>query len=225
MDRQSWIASAPGYLLPAPVLSKLFRRLMCERLTALHAGGRLRFFGAHAGLAEAAAFQTFLKPLRRIRWYVNLKAPFAGPDQVLRYLARYTHRVAIANSRLIAFDGKRVTFKYKDYRADGAARQKLMTLDAGEFIRRFLLQLLPDGFHRSRHYGFLANGVRVAAIAKARALLGVSTPQAPCADEAPASDTAPPCPCCGGRMIVVERFERGATAHRAPAAPIRIDTS
>ena len=142
LDGQSWISSRPRYLLPVPVLARLFRRLMCERLAALHRAGKLVFFSDHTSRADHKAFQAFLKPLRAIDWVVYAKAPFAGPDQVLRYLARYTHRVAIANSRLIAFDGARVSFRYKNYRADGAARQKVMTLDVGEFIRRFLLHVL-----------------------------------------------------------------------------------
>jgi hypothetical protein len=162
-----------------------------------------------------------LKPLHRAEWVIYAKPPFAGPDQVLSYLARYTHRVAIANSRLVAFDGAHVSFKYKDYRANGEARRKLMTLGANEFIRRFLLHLLPDGFHRIRHYGFLANGVRVASIAKARAALQAIPPEQP----ASANDAyAAPCPCCGGRMIIVERFERGASSRYAPRA-FRIDSS
>jgi hypothetical protein len=221
---QKWISSRPKYLLPAPVLSRLFRRLMCERLTALHGAGRLHFFGDHAGLADAAAFQAFLKPLRRIRWYVHLKAPFAGPDQVLRYLARYTHRVAIANSRLIAFDGKRVTFKFKDYRLTGAAQYKQMTLDAHEFLRRFLLHVLPSGFHRIRHYGLLANSGRADNLVKARTLLGASAPPPP-ADAKP--DAPAPCPRCGGRLALIEIFERGAAPKSllCALAPEKIDSS
>ena len=225
LDGQSWISSRPRYLLPVPVLASLFRRLMCERLAALHRAGELIFFSAHAGLADTAAFQAFLKPLRAIDWVVYAKAPFAGPDQVLRYWARYTHRVAIANSRLIAFDGAHVSFRYKDYRADGAERQKIMTLGVDEFIRRFLLHVLPDGFHRIRHVGFLANGGRVAAIAKARALLNVPSPEPQPADAGGADAAAAPlCPKCGGPMLVVERFERGV-APRYSQPTVRIDTS
>lgn len=225
LDGQSWISSRPRYLLPVPVLASLFRRLMCERLAALHAAGKLIFFSHHAGLADSAAFQAFLKPLRAIDWVVYAKAPFAGPDQVLRYLARYTHRVAIANSRLIAFDGAHVSFRYKDYRADGAERQKIMTLGVDEFMRRFLLHVLPDGFHRIRHVGFLANGGRVAAIAKARALLGVPAPEPLPADAGGAdAAAAPPCPQCGGPMLVVERFERGVAPRYRPSS-VGIDSS
>jgi hypothetical protein len=220
-DGTRWIAFRPGFFLPVRVLSRLFRRLMLQRLLKAHAQGALHFFGDHGALHDTEAFRAFLKPLHRAEWVIYAKPPFAGPDQVLSYLARYTHRVAIANSRLVAFDGAHVSFKYKDYRANGEARRKLMTLGANEFIRRFLLHLLPDGFHRIRHYGFLANGVRVASIAKARAALQAIPPEQP----ASANDAyAAPCPCCGGRMIIVERFERGASSRYAPRA-FRIDSS
>lgn len=220
-DGTRWIACRPGFFLPVRVLSRLFRRLMLQRLFKAHTKDALHFFDNHVALHDIDAFRAFLKPLHRAEWVVYAKPPFAGPDQVLSYLARYTHRVAIANSRLVAFDGARVSFKYKDYRTNGEARRKLMTLGAGEFIRRFLLHVLPDGFHRIRHYGFLANSVRVAAIAKARAALEVAQPEQP----APATDAyAAPCPCCGGRMIIIERFERGASSRYAPRA-FRIDSS
>ena len=223
-DGARWISCRPGFFLPVRVLSRLFRRLMIERLVAAHAKGSLHFFGAQAALHDADAFSAFLKPLSRTEWVVYAKAPFAGPDQVLSYLARYTHRVAIANSRLVTFDGQRVSLRYKDYRANGEARRKIMTLDAGEFIRRFLLHVLPDGFHRIRHYGFLANGVRVEAVAKARTLLGAvaTDPPAPSVEPEP---FAMPCPCCGGRMIVVERFARGDTMQQAPRFEFWIDSS
>jgi hypothetical protein len=220
-DGTRWVACRPGFFLPVRVLSRLFRRLMLQRLAKAHARGALHFFSDHVALADAAAFRAFLKPLARAEWVVYAKAPFAGPDQVLSYPARYTHRVAIANSRLIGFDGERVSFKYKDYRASGEARRKLMTLDAGEFIRRFLLHVLPDGFHRIRHYGFLANGARADAIAKARTLL--AAPDEPASAVEPEASAAP-CPCCGGRMIIVERFEPGAASRYAPPT-LRIDTS
>ncbi len=222
LDGTRWIACRPGFFLPVRVLSRLFRRLMCARLAAAHAAGKLNFIGNQATLADAGAFAAFMKPLSRAEWVVYAKPPFAGPQSVLAYLARYTHRVAIANSRLLGFDGARVSFKYKDYRANAEARRKIMSLDSGEFIRRFLLHVLPDGFHRIRHCGFLANGVRAGAIAKARALLGAATPDQP-ASSADTEAYAAPCPCCGGRMIVVERFERGAAPRHALA--FRIDTS
>ena len=225
---QRWISCRRGFFLPVRVLSRLFRRLMIERLAAAHAAGRLQFFGDHASLADTEAFTAMLKPLRKIEWVVYAKRPFAGPDQVLSYLARYTHRVAIANSRLIAFDGARVTFKVKDYRKPGAARYGQMSLDAHEFIRRFLLHVLPDGFHRIRHYGLFANGSRADNIAKARALLGDATPtteQGATTEPAPAEPA--PCPCCGGRMILIETFERGASPRSWRCAPIieAIDSS
>ena len=190
--------------------------------------GALQFFGANAALKDEDAFRKFLKPLRRVDWFVYAKRPFAGPDSVLSYLARYTHRVAIANSRLVAFDGDRVRFKWKDYRRDGPARYGVMTLDAHEFIRRFLLHVLPDGFHRIRHYGLFANPARDDTIAKARALLAEKAEPTLGPNKAPAEPTPPiPCPCCGGPMILVEVFERGVIPKawsRAPA-PQWCDTS
>jgi Putative transposase/Transposase zinc-binding domain len=235
-DGTRWIACRPGFFLPVRVLAKLFRRRMLERLTAAHARGQLRFFGEHATLTDDRAFTALLAPLKKTKWFVYSKRPFAGPQAVLAYLSRYTHRVAIANSRLIALDDAGVTFKWKDYRADGRARSKTMTLATHEFIRRFLLHVLPSGFHRIRHYGLFANGQRRAAIARARQLLDAATAEAAateCADndnEAEAGDkTATPaqrCPCCGGRMIVVETFAAGITPrHRPPGVAIRIDTS
>jgi Putative transposase/Transposase zinc-binding domain len=227
-DGQRWIACKPRFFVFVGVLSQLFRRLMCQRLAAAHAQGALQFFGDNAALHDADAFRAFLKPLRRTKWVVYAKRPFAGPDQVLSYLARYTHRVAIANSRLVAFDGARVRFKWKDYRRDGRARYGVMTLDAHEFIRRFLLHVLPDGFHRIRHYGLFANANRVENLAKARALLGPPKEPAPMQDTVPAQPTpSTPCPCCGGRMILVEIFEYGAMpkAWSPPPTPHWCDTS
>jgi len=227
-DGQRWISCKPRFFVFVGVLSQLFRRLMCQRLAAAHAQGALQFFGDNAALHDAEAFRAFLKPLRRTKWVVYAKRPFAGPDQVLSYLARYTHRVAIANSRLVAFDGARVRFKWKDYRRDGKARYGVMTLDVHEFIRRFLLHVLPDGFHRIRHYGLFANANRVENLAKARALLGPPKEPAPMQDTVPAQPTpSTPCPCCGGRMILVEIFEYGATpkAWSPPPTPHWCDTS
>jgi hypothetical protein len=168
---------------------------------------------------------------------VYAKRPFGGPQAVLAYLSRYTHRVAIANSRLIACDRTGVTFRWKDYRADGRDRQKVMTLATAEFIRRFLIHVLPHGFHRIRHYGLLASGTRADNIARARRLLAqpetgdTSCAEATDTDGAEDSESKPlshPCPCCGGRMIIIERFQRGYSPRTRPAAPtavIRIDTS
>jgi len=229
-DRQHWITCRPGFLLSVRVLSRLFRRLFLERLTAAYQAGRLEFFANQAALAESAAFQTFLAALRKIEWVVYAKRPFGGPDAVLAYLSRYTHRIAIANSRLVAFDGERVTFKWKDYRAKTDARYKLMTLDADEFIRRFLIHVLPDGFHRIRHYGLLANGHRANNIALARRLLDAPDP-APCSADAHRADGGHKqqernvCPCCGGRMVIIETFEPGGQPRLWPIPAIAFDSS
>jgi hypothetical protein len=235
-DGLRWIACRPGFFLPVRVLAKLFRRRMLEQLAVAHAEGLLVFFGAHASLADGRAFTAFLAPLKKTKWFVYSKRPFAGPQAVLAYLSRYTHRVAIANSRLIALDDAGVTFRWKDYRADGRARSKTMTLETHEFIRRFLIHVLPPGFHRIRHYGLFANGQRRDAIARARQLLDVATSEAAETEsaavnnEAEVGDTAAipaqRCPCCGGRMMVVETFAAGITPrHRPPGGVIRIDTS
>ena len=214
LDGSKWVAAKPSFFLPVRVLSKLFCRLMLEQLAAAHAAGKLQFFGEHAHLADAAAFAAFLVPLRTTRWFVYAKRPFAGPQAVLAYLSRYTHRVAISNHRLLALDADGVTFRYKDYRRNGQERYRTMTLVPGEFIRRFLLHVLPKGFHRVRHYGLFASAARQANIARVRELLVALKPRpAPDATtEATATaptDRRPPCPCCGGRMIVIETFERG----------------
>jgi hypothetical protein len=227
-DGSKWVASKPGFFLPVRVLSTLFRRLMLEQLAAAHAAGKLQFFGEHARLAAADAFAAFLAPLKTTRWFVYSKRPFAGPQAVLAYLARYTHRVAISNRRLVALDADHVTFRYKDYRRNGQERYRTMTLVPGEFIRRFLLHVLPKGFHRIRHYGLLASAARKANIARARELLAAPEPpterdQTTRAAAAP-TDHRPPCPCCGGRMIVVETFERGGGPRDPPSSEPGIRT-
>jgi Putative transposase/Transposase zinc-binding domain len=227
-DGSKWVASKPGFFVPVRVLSKLFRRLMLEKLAKARATGKLQFFGEHAHLAAAAAFAAFLAPLRTTRWFVYSKRPFAGPQAVLAYLARYTHRVAISNSRLVALDADHVTFRYKDYRRNGQDRYRTMTLVPGEFIRRFLLHVLPKGFHRIRHYGLLASAARKANIARARELLAAPEPetlrdQTTRAAAAP-TDHRPRCPCCGGRMIVVETFERGRGPRDPPSSEPGIRT-
>ena len=231
-DRSRWIACRPRYFLTVEVLSALFRRLLLQMLVAAHDAGHLQFFGEHARLADKAAFKAYLAPLRGIDWVVYAKEPFAGPRQVLRYLSRYTHRIAISNRRLVVADHKGVTFKYKDYRIEGLARYKTMTLATDEFIRRFLIHVLPKGFHRIRHYGLLATGARAANIAHARELLAVpSRPKEPETPKAAIDEPRVlprPCPCCAARMIVIETFERGCEPkhHPTPApAAIRIDTS
>ena len=212
------------------MLSRLFRRLFLERLTAAHQAGRLEFFADHAALAEPAAFQARLAALRKVEWLVYAKRPFGGPDAVLAYLSRYTHRIAIANSRLVAFNGARVTFKWKDYRARGDARYKLMTLAANEFIRRFLIHVLPDGFHRIRHYGLFANANRIVNIALARRLLAVPDPASSSRDSNGTENRHQDserntCPCCGGRMIIVEAFEPGCQPRFWPVPSIALDSS
>jgi hypothetical protein len=233
LDGTSWISCRPKYLLPVKVLSRLFRRLMLEMLLAAHDASRLQFFGDHAHLADKAAFKAYLAPLHRTKWFVYSKRPFAGPEQVLAYLSRYTHRVAISNSRLIAADATGVTFSYKDYRIKGPGRYKTMTLEPDEFIRRFLMHVLPNGFHRIRHYGLLASGTKTGTIARARELIAAVTPaqtahkqQAP-DSAAPTDKPIPRCPCCGGRMNIIETFERGSTPQYRPPPPtaIGIDTS
>lgn len=229
-DGMRWIACRPNFLLPVRVLSRLFRRLVIEKLTAAHRDGKLVFFGAHGPLADAVAFAAFLHPLRRSEWVVYSKKPFGGPGAVLAYLSRYTHRVAISNRRLIAADVNAVTFKYKDYRVDGEKRFKTMTLATAEFIRRFLIHVLPKGFHRIRHYGLLANGNRADNVAKARELLGVPEPAAELGPES--TEAGEPrvhpraCPCCGSPMLIIEVFARGSSPRYRPAPiTIRIDTS
>ena len=229
-DGSRWIACRPRYFLTVKVLSALFRRLFLEMLVAAHDAGRLQFFGDHVQLADKAAFDAFLTPLRKIDWVVYAKAPFAGPEDVLRYLSRYTHRVAISNRRLLSADKKAITFKYKDYRIEGSGRYTTMTLATDEFIRRFLIHVLPNGFHRIRHYGLLASSNRAANIALARELLAMPVRMnEPETAEPGEPDVLPrPCPCCGGRMIIIETFERGCEPkHRPTPAPaaIRIDTS
>ncbi|HEX7855250.1 MAG TPA: IS91 family transposase [Sphingobium sp.] len=208
-----WISSRPAFLLPVRVLGALFRRLFLSRLIQLHHAGKLAVFGSLAPFAERRAFLRHIAPVRKKRWVVYAKPPFAGPEAVLAYLSRYTHRVAISNRRLLAFDGASVTLGYKDYRRDGAERQRVMTIAADEFIRRFLLHVLPLGLHRIRHYGLLASSARKASLALARQLLDVAAVPENTDDEP--VDPRPPCPCCGGHMVIIETFERW----RQPRAP------
>lgn len=214
LDGSRWISSRPAFLLPVRVLGALFRRLFLTRLIQLHQTGRLAFFGTAAPLADRRTFLRHLSPVRKKRWVVYAKPPFAGPQAVLAYLSRYTHRVAISNRRLIAFDETGVTFRYKDYRRDGPERQRVMTLATDAFIQRFLLHVLPRGFHRIRHYGLLAGSARRASLALARQLLEVAPEPANDTSDEPV-DHRPPCPCCGGHMIIIETFERW----RQPRAP------
>lgn len=221
-DGSKWISCRPGFFLPVKVLSRLFRRFLCDKLAEAHQAGQLHFFGSHTKLANWASFDGFLEPLRKTEWVVYAKPPFGGPDAVLTYLSRYTHRVAISNARLISVDRSAVTFKVKDYRIEGPGRYKTMSLNPHEFIRRFLMHVLPKGFHRIRHYGLLANGNRAANVAKARELLR-ATPRAAQPEHDISEDpliAAHPCPCCGGKMIIIETFLPGCkpkhTPQRAP---------
>ncbi len=232
LDGTRWIWTKPSFLLPVLVLSRLFRRLMLEKLAQAHEAGKLAFFGAHSQLADAERFARFLRSLRKIRWFVYAKEPFDGPRQVLAYLARYTHRVAVSNRRLLKTDGRTVTFRVKDYRADGEARHATMTLDVAEFIRRFLLYVLPKGFHRIRHYGLLATGTRAENIGRARDLIDAGSPSIGDGDDTDGDENAdvdlPPCPCCGGRLRIIESFQRGETPTHRPSLPqlvLRFDTS
>jgi hypothetical protein len=231
-DGSRWISSTEDFLLPVPVLSRMVRGKMLAMLKAAHADGRLQVFGAHADLADKARFKAWLEPLYDTGWHVYAKRPFAGPEQVLAYLARYTHRVAISNSRLIKADATGVTFTFKDYRIEGPGRYKTMTLEPEEFIRRFMLHVLPKGFHRIRHYGLLASSrTKAATIARARELIEQAAPMrasrltptanndAAAATEAP-NKTEQPCPSCGGRMLIIETFEAGSTPRYRPSAPI-----
>ena len=198
--------------LSVRVLSRLFRRLFLTGIEALHAAGELSFFGDLAELTASDRLRAYLAPLRNTEWVVYAKEPFAGPAQVLAYLARYTHRVAIANSRLVGLTVNQVTFRWRDYREHGREKTKLMQLSAEEFIRRFLLHVLPDGFHRIRHYGLFANGHRARKVELCRHLLSVPLAATDASiDDGDDDDAAPidlhPCPCCGGRMIVIEAFD------------------
>ena len=220
-DHERWIPCQPRFFLPIHVLSSLFRRLFLERLHAAHAEGRLRFFGALSALNDARAFADALRPLRAKRWVVYAKPPFSSPEHVLAYLGRYTHRVAIANSRLVSADETRVTFRWRDYRHGNAP--SLMSLGPDEFIRRFLLHSLPDGFHRIRHYGFLANGCRRTRLARIRQLLVKAKPAwtsaghqtiQPAYQRPPFDPTR--CPCCGGMLRITATLHRWGTGIMQP---------
>jgi hypothetical protein len=229
-DSSKWIACRPDFILAVRVLSRLFRRLVIEMLLEAHKTGKLVFFGMHQPLADAGSFVNFLRLLSQCEWVVYAKKPFGGPEAVLAYLSRYTHRMAISNRRLVAADANTVVFKYKDYRVEGEGRFKTKTLATGEFIRRFLSHVLPKGFHRIRQYGMLANGNRSANVAKARELLSAPAPVVepepkPTITDQP-SVLSRRCPCCGGRMLVVEVFANGREPqHRPTPIVIRIDTS
>lgn len=219
-----WLNCRPRFFLPIHVLSRLFRRLFLERLQAAYKAGRLRFSGRLDRFGDTHAFAAAVQRLRRQTWIVYAKPPFGSPEHVLAYLGRYTHRVAIANSRLVSADQTSVTFRWRDYRHGNAPR--LMSLDPHEFIRRFLIHSLPDGFHRIRHYGFLANGCRRSRLAIIRQRL-VTTEPTPAAAAAEAATRPLPrfdptvCPCCGGVLRITATLPRG---HTGPSRP-QPDTS
>jgi hypothetical protein len=223
-DGQRWISCRPGFFLPVKVLSRLFRRLFLKQLTSAHQAGQLQFFGQHQDLADPHAFANFIQPLRKLDWYLYAKRPFHGPEAVLTYLSRYTHRVAIANSRLISQDEHGVTFKYKDYRAKQRFRYKPMTLTTDEFIRRFLIHVLPKGFHRIRHYGLFANATRIHNLTQARELLRVPPPIIDtdnvnsATDHSPSSNPTFVCPKCRTPMIVIDIIKQQYPP-RAPPLP------
>lgn len=218
-DGTKWVACKPGFFLHVRVLARLFRRLFIEELLALHRAGELAFFGDHEGLANTAAFTKWLATFRKTEWVVYAKPPFGGPEAVLAYLSRYTHRVAISNHRLVSADADTVAFRWKDYRIKRGDRQKVMRLATPEFIRRFLMHVLPNGFHRIRHYGLLASATRKANIARIRDVLGQQPPELDAQKETETSSLIlrEPCPCCGGPMRVIEIFRRGQKPRsRAP---------
>jgi hypothetical protein len=228
LDGKQWVACRPGFFLPVRVLSRLFRRRFLEELQQLHHAGKLQFFGEHVSLADAQAFKRWLAPMRQCEWVVFAKRPFAGPEAVLAYLSRYTHRVAISNSRLLALDERGVSFRWKDYRAKGKTRYKAMTLSPEEFMRRFLLHVLPSGFHRIRHYGLLANGSRRLSLAAARQLLDVHADVTPAvANEAAANDEPDPkpptfvCRHCGRPMVIVLMLAPESSIRAPPRAATR----
>lgn len=228
-DGTRWVAARPSFFLAIKPLSRLFRRLFLQRLQVAFEAGTLGFFNKLTPLADREAFAALVQAMRHIDWVVYAKRPFGGPAQVLAYLARYTHRVAIANSRLVAIDDAHVAFTWKDYRQNGA--EKIMRLEPNEFIRRFLLHALPDGFHRIRYFGFMANGRRAEKIASCRALLVDEETKAATAASSPAStdkdalDAKRVCPDCGGAMRIIERMFPASSRRPAPTAPFRCDTS
>jgi len=222
LDGERWVSCKRGFFLSVRVLSRLFRRRFLEAISQAHAAGQLQFFGDYAHLSDTTVFSDWLAPLRKCEWVVYAKRPFAGPEAVLAYLSRYTHRVAIANSRLIALDERGVTFRWKDYRANGRTRHKTMTLSPDEFIRRFLLHVLPSGFHRIRHVGLLANGRRRDHLAQIRELLKVAPAPVESKEamaEASEKATRPTfvCPDCGATMMITEILARKPLIRAPPA--------
>jgi len=233
LDGKRWVHCRPGFFLPIQVLSCLFRRLFLERLNHAYQAGELKFFGECRSLSDTKAFMHWIKPLRKIQWVAYAKPPFSGPEEVLAYLSRYTHRVAIANSRLLKFNEQGVTFKWKDYRAKPQFRNKIMTLKTDEFIRRFLIHVLPSGFHRIRHYGLLANSGRRDNLKRARELLidktdeeevtengGIESAESHQDEASEQIQATYICPDCGNPMVIIERFERGQLPRAPPLGNI-----
>ena len=229
-DGKHWVSCRSGFFLPVRVLSRLFRRLFLERLDEAYQAGDLKFYAQHQALVDAKSFANWIKPLRKMEWIVYAKRPFAGPEAVLAYLSRYTHRVAIANSRLLSFNEQGVTFKWKDYRCKQRFRYQRMTLKTDEFIRRFLIHVLPSGFHRIRHYGLLANSQREENLKRVRELLIDQTDDEEVSEEASSENAKSPqdaasepvqatyiCPGCGNPMVIIECFERGQLPRAPPS--------
>ena len=212
---QRWVSCRKGFFLPVRVLSRLFRRLFLEQLSKAHRNGELSFYGKHTNLEDQKAFERYLLPARQIDWVVYAKKPFDGPEHVFRYLSRYTHRIAIANSRLLCADANTVSFKWKDYRLKGKQLYKVMTLQTGEFIRRFLMHVLPEGFHRIRHYGMLSNKKRSTELPLAREYLLVEQPPS---EQLEATDAKPIFICreCGAAMVVIHLIGRQEVARGPP---------
>ena len=228
INGEEWVSCRPGFFLPVRVLSRLFRRLYLERLQELYQKGKLQLFGEHQNLENSHAFAEWIKPLRQCEWVVYAKRPFAGPESVLAYLSRYTHRVAISNSRLISSNQQGVTFRWKDYRKSGKERQKVMTLSHDEFIRRFLIHVLPSGFHRIRHYGLVSNAGRRKNLAKARRLLqqqerdtATTGHELETTEESLSeNESTYTCPDCGAAMVIIETFVRGQLPRAPPVGVI-----
>ena len=214
-DGTRWVSCKKGFFLPVRVLSRLFRRLFVEQLIDAHQKGLLEFHATLSELNEFDAFEQFLRPVRKVDWVVYAKRPFHGPKAVLDYLSRYTHRVAIANSRLVSIENNQVSFKWKDYRLEGRKRFSTMILSSQEFLRRFLIHILPSRFHRIRHYGFLSNTVRAEKLQKVRDTLNIAAPEPDVSEENDSVDKHRICKLCTGAMQLIEVFE-GTLRARAP---------
>ena len=222
IDGQRWIACRKGFFLPVRVLSRLFRRLFIERLRQTYDQGLLQFHASMSSLDNKQAFDEFIAPARQCEWVVYAKRPFSGPEAVLKYLSLYTHRVAISNSRLITADSNNVTFKWKDYRIKNKARHRTMSLRTDEFIRRFLIHILPDKFHRIRHYGFLANAVRTQKLVQVREALQVPIPEPDIEEESEEHSFS--CRRCGTPLLIIEIIRNLVEQARAPPSSIALST-